>query len=163
MKTFLGFKPRYLLYFAVIAAGFVLVDRYNKQIAVEREEVIPASSSDRSPSTETENKMNGAPVLVEGVICLDIEDSEPLLPKRRFSRNVDFLICYTRFANVNPVDSLKHIWIHGDSVVASVGLVTDERCRCWSKLEVLPGSEGDWRVDVEGTEGSLGSVSFFLE
>jgi hypothetical protein len=164
MKTCFGFRLRYLLYFAIIAAGFVLVDKYNEHTAVEPKEVIPALSSERSPVTGMEDRKNGAPALVEGVICLDIDDGEPLLPKHRFSRNVDFLFCYTRFINVNPVDSLKHIWIHGDRVVASRVLVTDNRCRGWSKMEILPASEGDWRVDVvEGTGSLLGSIPFFLE
>jgi hypothetical protein len=167
MNFFFGFRTRYLLYFALLAGGFILVDLYNQKETEKRAEVIPVSTGDSSGIDSAIVAENRDPVLKEGVVCLDVHDGEPLLPKSLFSRNVDYLFCHTRFARTTPLENIRHVWVCGDSVVARREMTTGVLSTGWSQFEMLKTGAGEWRVDVvavnTGKDSLLGTIRFQLE
>jgi hypothetical protein len=174
MKSLMLFKPSAFIGLFVIVVGCLLVIKYNRQNpqtkkpasqAVKQETDSKAGSAEATFPAQSE-KSSEKTQLVSAVVCLDVDENEgkPLLPKLTFSKNVDYLFCYSEFGG--PVESQRvfHRWVYRDEVVSVTELmISEENRKVWSKCLIPKHSEGNWYVDILSEEGGqLGRVSFSL-
>lgn len=96
-------------------------------------------------------------ITVEDIqICLSVEDRIPSGSKTIFSANIEKLYCFTKLKSTQDADSIVHVWLYNDRVMATIELNTRAKIwRTWSSKRILPSWKGKWRVDIETAEGNL--------
>ena len=103
-------------------------------------------------------------VSAETGLDIDEDEDKPVLARFTFSKNVDYLFCYSEFGG--PVEGRRvfHRWVYRDEVVSVTELtISQENSKVWSKCLIPRHSEGAWYVDILSEEGGqLGRVSFSL-
>ncbi|OGB98633.1 hypothetical protein A2V82_04420 [candidate division KSB1 bacterium RBG_16_48_16] len=174
MKSLIKIKPSWIIGLVVIVVGCLLVIKYNQQNPQAKKPASQigkqgtdsnASSAEAASSTQSESPGEKLR-LVSAVTCLDIDETEgkPLLPKLAFSKNVDYLFCYSEFGGQIESQRVFHRWVYRDEVVSVTELtISQENSKVWSKCLIPRHSEGAWYVDILSEEGGqLGRVSFSL-
>lgn len=99
----------------------------------------------------------GSEITVEDIqICLSVEDRIPSGSETIFSGDIEKLYCFTKLRSNQDTDSIVHVWLYNDRVMAKIELNTRAKIwRTWSSKRILPSWKGKWRVDIETTEGTL--------
>lgn len=89
----------------------------------------------------------------------------PLGVSDRFRPDVGQLFAFTRINGATRETVVKHLWFHGDDLVAEVRLpVRSVRWRTYSSKRIMPHLTGAWRVEVVTEDGRLlESIPFRVE
>ena len=94
--------------------------------------------------------------VVEGVICADVVDREPVDAGNEFETSVNRLYCFTKITGVqNPIE-IAHVWYWGEVERARISLsVEASGWRTWSTKAIQAHETGEWHVDVLGPGDEL--------
>lgn len=96
---------------------------------------------------------------VEGVICRDVVDREPLDPydpENPFDVTVEKLFCWTKIIGAQEPIEITHVWYWGETERAKIVLeIAGSNWRTWSSKIIQPHEMGDWHVDVVGPDGEV--------
>ena len=85
-----------------------------------------------------------------------IEDRQPIGPGTSFPADVERVFCFTAINGAEGETSVSHVWYFNDTEMARVPLsVRAAAWRTWSSKRIMPYWIGQWRVDVESTEGEV--------
>jgi hypothetical protein len=100
----------------------------------------------------------------EAVITTQVIDRAPVDAVQTYPSSVERLFCFTRVTGAVADTSITHVWYLRGVKMSRIELpVRSGDWRAWSQKTILPGSAGDWKVDVLGPEGNLlKSISFTL-
>lgn len=101
----------------------------------------------------------------EGVIATGVESLTPEGAAESFPASVGKLYAFTHVNGAEGETTIKHLWFHGDNLMAEVELpVRSPSWRTYSSKTILPDWTGPWRVDVTAEDGTvIQSLSFTLE
>ena len=93
--------------------------------------------------------------------ALSVEQREPVGVGESFVIADERVYVWTEIHNGSRT-SIRHIYYHEGQQTNEVILsVRSDRWRTWSYKTLLPGREGDWRVDIVAMDGTvLESVNF---
>ena len=99
-----------------------------------------------------------------GVICLNVQDREPVGVDTSFSSDAGLLYCFTRIEGATDSTSVTHLWYYGQRKVSVTTLpVKSSRWRTFSKKEINPEWTGKWHVVILSEAGDpLAQLSFFI-
>lgn len=102
--------------------------------------------------------------ITEMAVTTKVVKGHPIDSVRRISSSsVKALYCFTRFSAPKGTDtSVKHVWYRNNEAVGEEEMpVRGTSWRAYSKKDVKKGVSGEWRCDVQDSDGSvLKSVSF---
>jgi len=105
-------------------------------------------------------------VLQHIVICIDVdeENQKPLLAKRSFNKQIDYLYCFAELADESP-SAVIFEWMYKDELVARRNVELKEgKQKVWSKLDMSADKSGPWRVVLRDENGGyLGTAHFELK
>ena len=100
--------------------------------------------------SETANDLR----IEQAVICLGVEDRNPVQAGEVFSSDSGTLFCYTRVLGAGGETSITHNWYYQGALKASIQLpVRSANWRTWSRKSVLPEWTGEWMVEVLDVNG----------
>jgi hypothetical protein len=104
--------------------------------------------------------------VTEMAVTTKVVKGRPIDSVRRISSSsVKALYCFTRFTAPEGTDTtIKHIWYRNNESVAEEAMpVKGATWRAYSSKNVKKGLAGEWRCDVQDSEGTvLKSVSFTM-
>jgi hypothetical protein len=100
----------------------------------------------------------------EAVITTQVIDRAPVDAIQTYPASVERLFCFTRVTGAAADTSITHVWHLRGVERSRIELpVRSGDWRIWSQKTILPGSAGDWKVDVLDAEGKLlKSIPFTL-
>jgi hypothetical protein len=100
----------------------------------------------------------------EAVITTQVIDRVPVDAIQTYPASVERLFCFTRVTGAAADTSITHVWYLRGVEMSRIELpVRSSDWRIWSQKTIIPGSAGDWKVDVLDAEGKLlKSISFTL-
>jgi hypothetical protein len=108
-----------------------------------------------------------APSLVvsESAIATGMEGLTPQGAADSFESGVGKLYAFTKITGAQGETSVKHLWFHGDHLVAEVELpVKASTWRTYSSKTIMPDMTGPWKVDVTAQDGTvLKSIPFTVK
>ena len=169
IKAILRFKLIWLLKLAIIIFGFWLVYNYSetRNVKTEAPQQQNSSSQPQAPSkvvvTAPITQESGI-ILQTAVICLDVDDNLPLLSKKTFSKNVDFLYCYTSFSNVQKKQKVEHRWIGEGDLDRRILNLNEGSSAVWSQKDFFSNKSSDWRVQiVDQNDRIIKEINFELK
>ena len=91
-----------------------------------------------------------------GAIATGIEDRQPVNVVQEVTADGGSVYCFTRIVGAAAQESVFHVWFWGDREMARVELaVGSGNWRTWSSKRILPGWQGDWRVEVQDSQGEV--------
>ncbi|NNG01819.1 MAG: DUF2914 domain-containing protein [Desulfobacteraceae bacterium] len=101
----------------------------------------------------------------DAAICQDVADRAPVGGGDVFPKEVTRLFCFTRVVGAETETEITHNWYYKGSLQASVVLnVGSKNWRTWSSKSFMPGSDGEWMVEVLSKDGvPLESIIFFIQ
>lgn len=102
--------------------------------------------------------------VTEMAVTTKIVKGNPIDSVRRISSSsVKALFCFTRLSkDMEEESTVKHVWYKNDQIQAEYDLpVQGTRWRTYSRKLIGKSAIGDWRVEVQDTDGTvLKSVTF---
>ncbi len=121
---------------------------------------IGLAQAPESPSVSPEATTNLA--VAEGVIATGVENLTPQGAGDSFEAGVGKLYTFTKISGAQEETSIKHLWFHGDQLMAEVELpVKSSIWRTYSSKTITPDMTGEWKVDVTAQDGTvLTSIPF---
>ncbi len=99
------------------------------------------------------------------VICknVDREKRQPVEPGDKFPADVGRLYCFTKIAGAEKETEIKHLWYHGDNLLATVTLpVKSSSWRTWSSKAIEKTRKGKWKVEIKDAEDKLITTLYFI-
>lgn len=121
-----------------------------------------AAQSD--PPAETPPATESGEMTVEtAIVCLSIEERQPVGEAESFPADVEELTCFTRIVG-GEGKVVVHAWIHEGTTRARVELeIGSNSWRTWSTKRILPSWTGSWELKIMTPEGKvLSSVPFTI-
>ena len=93
--------------------------------------------------------------VADAVMCLGVQDREPVHAGDSFSSDVGKVWCWSKIKD-GKGEVIKHAYYHNDKEMAVVELsIGSPLWRTHSSKRILPGWTGPWRVDIIGEDGTL--------
>ncbi len=93
--------------------------------------------------------------VADAVMCLGIQDREPVHAGESFSSDVGKVWCWSKIKD-GKGETIKHVYYRGDKEMAVVELsIGSPLWRTYSSKKILPSWTGTWRVDVVAEDGTL--------
>ena len=79
-----------------------------------------------------------------------------------FSSDVGKLYCFTKLSSDTDSSEISHVWFYNDKQVAKIDLPMKAKSwRTWSAKTIWPTWKGDWRVEIQDSNGNvIKSISF---
>jgi hypothetical protein len=117
-----------------------------------------------SVQSQSENGEAAAdsPVLVQAVMCEDIQGQTPINSTIVFSVERRKAICFTSFDPVPSKTDIYHHWIHRDRPSAKIKLtLKSPRWSTYSSIQLRAEDLGPWRVEVTGSQGQVFQILRF--
>ncbi|MFZ1947456.1 MAG: DUF2914 domain-containing protein [bacterium] len=107
---------------------------------------------------------NAGLTVEEIVVCAAVKDRVATGVADTFPSDIYGLYCFTRVAGAKDPLAIKHVWYHGETVVAEARLaVKGSPWRTWSYKVMRDDWKGPWKVDVTSPDGSvIASKRFYL-
>ena len=109
---------------------------------------------------------NSSGIEVENIaICTSIENRQPVGTDSIFSADTGKLYCFTKLSSQTDSSEISHVWFYQDKQMAKIELpIKAKSWRTWSAKTIMPAWKGNWRVEVQGSEGNvIRSISFRLK
>ena len=109
---------------------------------------------------------NSSGIEVENIaICTSIENRQPVGTDSIFSADTGKLYCFTKLSSQTDSSEISHVWFYQDKQMAKISLpIKAKSWRTWSAKTIMPAWKGNWRVEVQGSEGNvIRSISFRLK
>ncbi len=101
-------------------------------------------------------------VLVEAVLCEDIQGNLPQNPTTVFSIERRTAVCFTAFDPVPRKAVIYHHWFHRDTPSAKIKLtLKPPRWSTYSSIQLRAEDIGPWRVEVTDSQGNIFHVLRF--
>ena len=120
---------------------------------------LPFSVQSQSDTSDT---AAGDLVLVQAVICEDIQGQIPQNPTTVFSIERRKAICFTAFDPVPNKSVIYHHWFHRDRPIAKIKLtLKPPRWSTYSSIQLRAEDIGPWRVEVTDSQGQIFQVLRF--
>ena len=108
------------------------------------------SQSDKSDSDSAEL------VLVEALMCEDIQGQAPKNTTTVFSIELRKAICFTSFDPVPSQTVIYHHWFHRDQPSARIKLsLKPPRWSTYSSIQLRAEDYGPWRVEIIDAQGQI--------
>ncbi|MBI5117630.1 DUF2914 domain-containing protein [Candidatus Poribacteria bacterium] len=93
--------------------------------------------------------------VVDAVMCLKVENRQPVDAGTSFPADVGQVWCWSRIKDADGT-AIKHVYYHNDKEKASVELkIGSPLFRTFSSKRILPGWTGKWRVDIVDASGAV--------
>lgn len=98
--------------------------------------------------------------VARAVFSSNIQDREPVDSIQQLGSETQQIFFFTELKNLQG-QAVKHRWLRNGEQMAEVDFnVGGNRWRVWSSKQLIPGSEGEWKVEVvDGSGVVLGSNS----
>jgi hypothetical protein len=112
--------------------------------------------------TDTSNTATGKVVLVQAVMCEDIQDQTPQNSTTVFSIERRKAVCFTSFDPVPNNAVIYHHWFHRDRPSAKIRLnLKPPRWSTYSSIQLREEDLGPWRVEVTDAQGQVFQILRF--
>jgi hypothetical protein len=120
---------------------------------------LPVSVQSQSDTSDT---AAGNIVLVQAMMCEDIQGQTPQNSTTVFSIERRKAICFTSFDPVPGKTDIYHQWFHRDRPSAKIKLtLKPPRWSTYSSIQLRADDLGPWRVEVTDSQGQLFQVLRF--
>jgi hypothetical protein len=121
------------------------------------------AAQSQSPDTGDNTESSGGNlILVNAVMCEDIQDQIPQNVTTVFSIERRKAICYTSFDPVPQKTVIYHNWFHRDRPSAKIKLtLKPPRWSTYSSIQFREEDLGPWRVEITDSQGKIFSVLRF--
>ncbi|MBN1543412.1 DUF2914 domain-containing protein [candidate division KSB1 bacterium] len=171
-KSAFQIKWKDLLGLLFLVFGFIVVlslSTDSPQHMPDKDASVPAITQPSVPANNHQAALTapGHPSITieEAVICLDVDQGEPLLAKSRFSRLIDRLYCFVALTSRESRTTLIHLWYLDERLVQKKTFSIDAGShKLISSLETRPEWSGQCRVVVANASGrQLHVIPFVLE
>jgi hypothetical protein len=109
---------------------------------------------------------NSSGIEVENnAICTSVEDRQPIGTDSVFTADAGKLYCFTKLKSQTDKSKISHVWFYQDNIMAKINLpIKAKSWRTWSAKTIMPDWKGNWRVEVQDSNGNiLSSISFRLK
>jgi len=117
-----------------------------------------SQSSDTGESKTSAGKI----VLVQAVMCEDLQELIPQNPTTVFSIEKRKVVCFTSFDPVPQKTVIYHQWFHRDQSSAKIRLtLKPPRWSTYSSIQFRAEDIGPWRVEIIDSEGHILGVLRF--
>jgi hypothetical protein len=118
--------------------------------------LFPFSVNSQSGDT-AESKISPAKiVLVQAVMCEDLQELTPQNPTTVFSIERRKAICFTSFDPVPEKTIIYHQWFHRDQTSAKIKLtLKSPRWSTYSSIQFRAEDIGPWRVEISDSQGQI--------
>ena len=118
--------------------------------------LFPFSVKSQSGDT-AESKISTAKiVLVQAVMCEDLQELIPQNPTTVFSIERRKAICFTSFDPVSEKTIIYHQWFHRDQTSAKIKLTLNSpRWSTYSSIQFRAEDIGPWRVVISDSQGQI--------
>jgi len=96
-------------------------------------------------------------------ICKNVVKRAPVGTDVYFNNDVDSLFCYTRIQNQGQKQEVKHVWYFENELMTQIryNIKKSNIYRSWTRKTILPHQVGQWRVDIQDSDGNIiGSKEF---
>ncbi len=118
--------------------------------------VFPFSAKSQSSDTGESKTSAGKIVLVQAVMCEDLQERIPQNPTTIFSIERRKVICFTSFDPVPDQTIIYHQWFHRDQTSAKIKLtLKPPRWRTYSSIQFRAEDIGPWRVEIIDSQGNI--------
>ena len=112
--------------------------------------------------SDTTDTAAGNIVLVQAVMCEDIQGQTPQNSTTVFSIERRKAICFTSFDPVPNKADIYHHWFHRDRPIAKIKLtLKPPRWSTYSSIQLRAEDLGPWRVEVTDSQGQIFQVLRF--
>ena len=100
---------------------------------------------------------NQSGIHVEDIaVCTSIENRQPVGTDSVFTADVGKLCCFTKLTSESDTAEISHVWFYQDKQMAKIDLsVKAKTWRTWSAKTILPEWKGNWRVEVQDSNGNV--------
>ncbi len=121
---------------------------------------IPAES--QSDTNDESKASDNTSVLVEAILCEDIQGNAPQNPATVFSIERRKAFCFTSFDPVPKKVVIYHRWFHRDRPSARIKLtLKPPRWSTYSSIQLRAEDIGPWRVEIADSQGNIFGVLRF--
>ena len=102
------------------------------------------------------------PVLLNAVMCEDVQEHQPLYAGVVFSIGIGKVYCYTLFDQVPERTHITHNWYNRDNLSTKIKLILHPpRWTTYSAIQLRESDKGPWRVEITDSEGRILQVLRF--
>ena len=124
--------------------------------------LFPSSAKSQSGDTAESKLSAGKIVLVQAVMCEDLQERIPQNPTTVFSIERRKAICFTSFDPVPEKTIIYHQWFHRDQTSAKIQLtLKPPRWSTYSSIQFRAEDIGPWRVEISDSQGHILDVLRF--
>jgi hypothetical protein len=124
--------------------------------------LFPFSAKSQSSDTGESRTSASKIVLVQAVMCEDLQELIPQNPTTIFSIERRKAICFTSFDPVPQKTIIYHQWFHRDQTSAKVKLtLKPPRWSTYSSIQLRAEDIGPWRVEITDSQGRILGVLRF--
>jgi hypothetical protein len=98
-------------------------------------------------------------------VCTSVENRQPAGIDSVFNSDVGKLYCFTEIKSQTDTTEISHVWFYKDKQMAKINLpVKAKSWHTWSAKTILPTWKGDWRVEIQDSNGNvIASKSFQIK
>ena len=98
-------------------------------------------------------------------VCTSVENRQPIGTDSVFSSDVGKLYCFTKLTSDTDSTEISHVWFYQGKQMAKVDLPMNAKSwRTWSAKTIVPAWKGDWKVEIQDSNGNdIKSISFRIK
>ena len=98
-------------------------------------------------------------------ICTSVENRQPIGTDSVFSADVGKLYCFTGLTSQSDSSEISHVWFYQGKEMAKINLpVKGKTWHTWSAKTIMPAWKGNWRVEIQDSNGDvISSLAFRLK
>ena len=122
----------------------------------------PISAESQSDDKDGSKASGNKSVLVEAILCEDIQGNAPQNPATVFSIERRKAFCFTSFDPVPQKIVIYHRWFHRDRPSARIKLtLKPPRWSTYSSIQLRAEDIGPWRVEIADAQGHIFGILRF--
>ena len=109
---------------------------------------------------------NQSGIQVENIaVCTSVENRQPIGTDSVFTADIGKLYCFSKLKSETDTSEISHVWFYQDKQMAKIDLTMKAKSwRTWSYKTILPSWKGNWRVEVQDSNGNvISSIPFKVE
>ena len=98
-------------------------------------------------------------------ICTSVQNRQPVGTDSVFTSDVGKLYCFTKLSSESDTSEISHVWFYNNKQMAKINLPMNAKSwHTWSAKTIMPAWKGDWRVEIQDSEGNvISKISFRLK